>query len=87
MPGSQSEKESKTEWTVGLLSWGCVSLVLYSAIPLLTILAGILTITRGLVFWGIAIIILGVMALIGPFYALLMSKAIKDESSGKADAE
>ena len=87
MPSSQSEEESKTEWTVGLLSWGCLSLVLYTAIPLLTILAGILTITRGLVFWGIAIIILGVLALIGPFYTLLMSKAIKEESSEKANEE
>lgn len=86
MPSPQSENENKTEGLVALF-WGCLMLVLYSTIPLLTILSGILLITRGLVFWGIAIILFGVLALIGPFYALLMSKAIKEESSEKENEE
>ena len=86
MPSPQSESESKTEGLIALF-WGCLMLVLYSTIPLLVILSGILLIIRGLVFWGIAITLFGVLALIGPFYALLMSKAIKDESSGKANEE
>jgi hypothetical protein len=79
MSNPESEKVSETEGLIALF-WGCLMLVLYSAIPLLTILSGILLITRGLVFWGIAIILFGVMALLGPFYALLMPKTIKDES-------
>ena len=67
--------------------WGCLIVALYSAIPLLTILAGVLLIIRGLFFWGIAIILFGVLALLGPFYALLMPKTIKDESFGNANEE
>ncbi|HEX9927524.1 MAG TPA: hypothetical protein VGB02_03150 [Pyrinomonadaceae bacterium] len=86
MPNPHSEKESETEGLIALF-WGCLIVALYSAIPLLTILAGVLLIIRGLVFWGIAIILFGVLALLGPFYALLMPKTIKDESSGKANEE
>ena len=86
MPSPQSENESKTEGLIALF-WGCLMLVLYSTIPLLTILSGILLITRGLVFLGVAIILFGLLALIGPFYALLMSKAIKDEASEKANED
>jgi hypothetical protein len=62
--------------------WGCLILVLCSAIPLLTIIAGILTIRKGLTFWGVIIVILGVLALIGPFYAALTSKEKRDEKTG-----
>ena len=86
MPSPQSEKESKTESSVALF-WGCLMLVLYSTIPLLTILAGILLIIRGLVFWGIAIILFGVLALIGPFFAGAMSKIIKEKYSEKENEE
>lgn len=77
MPTQQSEKASTGNWSdVFVLSfWGCFIVLLYSTIPLLTILAGILTIIQGLIFWGAAIIILGVLALIGPFYAAARSKA------------
>ena len=86
MSSPQSENESQTESSVALF-WGCLMMVLYSAIPLLTILSGILLITRGLVFWGIAIILFGVLALIGPFFAGAMSKVIKEKSSESANKE
>jgi hypothetical protein len=57
---------------------------LCSIIPLLTIGAGILTLSKGLTFWGIAIIILGVLALIGPFYAVLTSRQVDEKPSGEA---
>jgi amino acid transporter len=54
---------------------GCLIVGLASSIPLLTIIAGFITLREGLVFWGIAIIILGMMALAAPYYALLRAKA------------
>ena len=65
--------------------FGCFILVLYSIIPLLTIMMGILTIMQGLIFWGTALIILGVMAFIGPFYAASRSKEVKEKSTEKPD--
>jgi hypothetical protein len=62
-------------------------LVLYSTIPLLTILAGILLIVRGLVFWGVAIILFGVLALTGPFFAGAISKVTNEKSSEKTIEE
>jgi hypothetical protein len=73
-------------WTdvFSLSFWGCALLILYSLIPLLTILAGIFTLSEGLVFWGLAMIVLGVMALIGPFYAVSRSKAAEGKPIEKA---
>jgi Na+/H+-translocating membrane pyrophosphatase len=86
MPDPQSEKESQTESSMALF-WGCLMIALYSAIPLLTILSGILLISRDLVFWGIAIILFGLLALAGPFFAGAMSKVIKEKSSDNANEE
>ncbi len=70
MTAPQSGKASGLRWldVLALSFWGCVVLFLYLLIPLLTILAGILTLKEGLVFWGVALIVLGTLALIGPFY-------------------
>jgi len=54
--------------------WGCLILLLGSTVPLLTILAGILTLKEGLAFWGSALIALGLLAFIGPFHAATKSK-------------
>ena len=82
----QSGKASRIGWldVFALSFWGCLILVLYSIIPLLTIIAGFLTIKRGLIFWGAAIIVLGMMALVGPFYAASRSKAEDEKPSEKA---
>lgn len=71
MTTPQSGKAGGIRWldVFALSFWGCVVLFLYLLIPVLTILAGILTIKEGLVFWGAALIALGILALIGPFYA------------------
>lgn len=76
---------NKIGWSdvFALSFWGCLILVLCSAIPLLTIIAGILTISKGSTFWGIAVITLGVLALVGPFYAVLTSKGAEEKQSGK----
>ena len=66
--------------------WGCLFLFLLSVIPLLTILAGILTIKKGLLIWGVVIIILGALSLIGPFYRAAQSKG-ESEKSGDEEGE
>jgi hypothetical protein len=65
--------------------WGCVMLVLYSLIPVLTILAGVVTLKEGLGFWGLALIGLGLLALIGPFYVLSRRKEATEKPAAKAD--
>jgi hypothetical protein len=81
------EKETGAKWSdvFAALSWGCLVFLLYSTIPLLTILAGLLTLGSGLYFWGTAIIVLGVLALIGPFYAATRSKWEDAGASGNND--
>jgi len=76
MTTPQSGKARGIGWRDVLASsfWGCVLLILCSTVPLLTILAGILTLKEGLVFWGLALIGLGLLAFIGPFYAGSRSK-------------
>ena len=64
--------------------WGCVVLVLYSLIPVLTILAGVVTLKEGLGLWGLALILLGLLALIGPFYVLSRRKEATEKPAAKA---
>jgi hypothetical protein len=87
MTTPRPEKSAGIRWSdvFAVSFFGCLMLALYSIIPLLTITAGILTIMRGLVFWGAAIIVLGVLALIGPFYAASRSKEAKEEPTEKSD--
>jgi threonine/homoserine efflux transporter RhtA len=59
-------------------------LILASLIPVLTILAGIVTLKEGLTFWGLALIALGFLALIGPFYVLSRRKEATDKPATKA---
>jgi hypothetical protein len=40
-----------------------------------------LTIRKGLFFWGIAIIVLGVLALVGPLYAASRAKGAAGEQA------
>lgn len=85
MPTSQSEKASRIGWAdiLALSFGGCLLLSLYSIIPLLTIIAGIFTLIKGLYFWGLIIIVLGVMALIGPLYAASRPEAGDEKLSEK----
>ena len=88
MPTSQSEHSGRSGSLrcsdIFALSFsGCLLLVLYSLIPLLMIVAGLLTIKKGLFFWGIIIIVLGVLALVGPFYAASRAKDADDEQAEK----
>jgi hypothetical protein len=83
MPESKSPGTSGVKWSdiVSVSFWAIVMLVLISLIPLLTIAAGVLTLTEGLIFWGVALIVLGILALVGPFFAASRSKA-NDEKAG-----
>ena len=87
MEPDRPEKETgaKRSDMFAALSWGCLVFLLYSTIPLLTILAGLLMLSSGLHFWGTVIIVLGVLALIGPFYAATRSKGEGAGASGNND--
>lgn len=76
MTTPQPGKSDKPGWSDVLAAsfWGCVILVLSLTIPLLTILAGLVTLKEGLAFWGWALIVLGFLASIGPFYAAFRAK-------------
>ncbi len=80
-----TEKARRIGWpdVFALSFWGCVVLVLYSLIPVLTILAGVVTLKEGLGLWGLALIGLGLLALIGPFYVLSRRKEDTEKPAAK----
>jgi hypothetical protein len=77
---SQFGKAHRIGWPdlFALSFWGCAMLILVSLIPVLTILAGVFTLAEGQSFWGLALIVLGLLALVGPFYVASQSKAAEE---------
>ena len=71
--------------------WGCLTLGLFSIIPLLVFLSGLLIIINGHVFWGLCLMVLAVLNFVGPFYAASRSKTTDeksaDESAEKKDSQ
>ena len=70
---------------VVLSFWGCLTLILFCTIPVLAILSGLVMLINGHVFWGICICVLGLMSLIGPFYAASRSKEGDEKPAGEKD--
>lgn len=67
-------RDLKWSDVVVLSFWGCFTLILFCTIPVLAFFSGLVMLINGHVFWGICICILGLMSLVGPFYATWRSK-------------